>query len=90
MTYAPVDAWSASFGGRYVSERYFTDNNTADRKADAYFVADAKVVVELPAFANARWSAYLAVNNVFDKKYTVWEYEYADGRSAWLGLNARF
>lgn len=90
VTYAPADAWSASFGGRYVSERYFTDNNTADRKADAYFVADAKLVVELPAFANARWSAYLAVNNVFDKKYTVWEYEYADGRSAWLGLNARF
>lgn len=90
VIYAPADAWRASLGGRYVSKRYFTDNNTPDHKASAYFVADAKVAVDIPSSGAVRWNAYLAVNNLFDKKYTVWEYEYADGRTVWLGLNARF
>lgn len=91
VIYAPGDAWSASLAGRYVSERYFSDNNAPDHRAAAYFVSDAKVSVKLPFSRTAgQWSAYLAVNNLFDRKYTVWEYEYADGRNVWVGLSARF
>lgn len=89
--YAPSDAWSAAFAGRYVGERFFTDRNTSDRRASGYFVADAKITAKLPAsFGVGHLEAYLAINNVFDKKYTVWEYEYADRRNIWLGLNAKF
>lgn len=91
VTYSPGDAWSASFAGRYVGERYFTDFNTPDRRAAAYFVGDFKIAATLPSSgAMGRWEAYLAVNNVFDRKYTIWEYENADRRNVWFGLNAKF
>lgn len=91
VVYAPGGTWEASFMGRYVSKRYFTDNNIDSRSASAYFVADAKISARLPVPSlMGHWEAFVAVNNLFDKKYTVWEYEYADGRNAWIGINGRF
>lgn len=91
VIYAPGKTWEASLMGRYVSKRYFTDNNVENRAAPAYFVADVKFSTRLPAPDTlGRWEAFVAVNNLFDKKYTVWEYEYADGRNAWIGLHGRF
>lgn len=91
VVYAPGEEWNASLAGRYVSERFFRDSNTADHRAAPYFVGDAKINLRLPGDAlGGKWQAYLAVNNLLDRKYTVWEYEYADGRSFWAGVNARF
>lgn len=91
LIYVPSESWAVDVSGRYVGERYFRDNNTPDHRASAYFVADAKISMSLPfSQAVGKWSAYFAVDNIFDRKYTVWEYEYADGRTCWLGMNARF
>jgi outer membrane receptor protein involved in Fe transport len=90
VLYAPGDAWSLCLAGRYVDERYFTDRNTPDHRAPSYFVADAKLTVRLPAMGAGKWDAYLAVNNLFNEKYTVWEYENADRLNVWFGVNGKF
>lgn len=91
VAYVPNKIWNARFAGRYTGERYFTDRNTPDRRASGYFVGDAKFTARIPSPANAgQWNAYLAINNVFDKKYVVWEDENADRRNFWIGVNGRF
>lgn len=91
VTYAPTEAWNVGFAGRYVGERYFTDYNLPNRRAAGYFVGDIKITAKLPPSDRmSRWEAYLAINNVFDRRYSVWEYEYADRRNVWLGLSAKF
>lgn len=90
LQYAPGGMWSTSFAGRYVGERYFTDRNTPDRRAGGYFVGDLTISASLPSGATGRWSAYLAINNLFDKKYSEYEYTYADRRNYWIGLSGRF
>lgn len=91
VVYAPNKTWDARLGGRYVSERFFTDRNTPDHRAPGYFVADAKVSAKLPVSNRVgEWEAYVAVNNLFDKRYTEWEYEFADGRNIWFGVSGKF
>lgn len=91
LVYAPGNEFEARIGGRYVDERFFTDRNLPDRRAPSYFVADAKVSVKLAVSRPGRpWEAYVAVNNLFDKQYTEWENEYADGRNIWCGVTGRF
>lgn len=87
VVYAPSSQWEARIGGRYVSSIYFTDTNTADHRASGYLVADAKVSMKLPAPGS---EVFVAVNNLFDKKYTVFEYENADRRNFWAGVSAKF
>lgn len=92
VVYAPGTSWDARIGGRYVDEIFFNDNNNSKQRAGGYFVADAKVSARLPIPGAAdKWEAYLAVNNLFDRKYaTYWQYEYADRRNAWIGVNGKF
>lgn len=91
VVYAPNKTWDARVGGRYVSERYFTDRNQPNHRAPGYFVADAKVSAKLPVSNRVgEWEAYVAVNNLFDKRYTEWEYEFADERNFWLGISGKF
>jgi outer membrane receptor protein involved in Fe transport len=91
VVYAPNKTWDARISGRYVSERFFTDRNTPDHRAPGYFVADAKISAKLPVSSGmGQWEAFVAVNNLFDKRYTEWEYEFSDGRNYWLGASGRF
>jgi outer membrane receptor protein involved in Fe transport len=87
VVYAPSSQWEARIGGRYVSSIYFTDANTSNHRAPDYFVADAKFSVKLPIPGS---EVFVAVNNLFDKKYVVWEYENADRRNFWAGVSAKF
>lgn len=87
VVYAPSNQWEARIAGRYVSSVYFTDANTPDRRASDYFVADARVSMRLPAPGS---EVFIAVNNLFDQKYVVWENERADRRNVWAGISARF
>ena len=89
--YAPSDRFYARVSGRYVDDYYFNDRNTADALNPAHFVADAKIGWRLPATDLARDAELsLAINNLFDKRYSEQQYETMDGRDVWLGLNARF
>ncbi|HUW49439.1 MAG TPA: TonB-dependent receptor [Sulfuricella sp.] len=91
VVYTPNKTWDARVGGRYVSERFFTDRNTPDHRAPGYFVADAKASAKLPVSSGiGQWEAFAAINNLFDKRYTEWEYEFADERNFWLGVNGKF
>lgn len=91
VVYAPNKTWDARVGGRYVSEKFFTDRNIPNRRAPGYFVADAKVSAKLPVPNKVgEWEAYVAVNNLFDKRYTEWEYEFADERNIWFGVSGKF
>lgn len=91
VVYAPNKRWDARVGGRYVSEKFFTDRNLSNRRASGYFVADAKVSAKLPVPNRVgEWEAYVAVNNMFDKRYTEWEYEFADERNIWFGVSGKF
>ncbi|MFZ2266436.1 MAG: TonB-dependent receptor [Azonexus sp.] len=91
VTYAPSDSWYGRISGRHVAAYYFNDQNTADARNPAHFVADAKIGVNLPTGGFARkLELSLAINNLFDKRYGEQQYEYLDGRNIWLGLNARF
>jgi Outer membrane receptor for ferrienterochelin and colicins len=91
VVYTPNTRWMVRLGGRYVSDRYFDDRNTVAAHVGGYFVADAKINAKLPFPASTgTWEASLAVNNLFDKAYSEWRNEVADGRTVWLGINGRF
>lgn len=92
LAYGTGDGWEARVGGRYVSEVFFANDNNPVNQAGGYFVADAKVSAELPQVGGlGALEAYLAVNNLFDRKYFQYnEYTYADGRTVWLGVSGKF
>lgn len=83
--------FTARVAGRYVDARYRDDANTAASKAGSFFVADAKISKRLsPGGAIGHLDISLAVNNLFDRKYSEFWYEKADGRNCWLELAAKF
>ncbi len=83
--------FTARVAGRYVDERYRDDANTEAKKAGSFFVADAKISKRLSlGGALKHLDISLAVNNLFDRKYSEFWYEKADGRNYWLGLAAKF
>lgn len=91
LSYVPDSKWDLNVNGRYVGERYFDNYNTDDHRAGGYVVGDARLNLRL--IENPRrgcWETYLAVNNIFNRRYVVWEYEYADERTLSIGVNARF
>lgn len=89
LTYAPGDAWSATINARYVSGLYF-NNLTQAQWADGYTQVDAKVSAKLPV-QGQKLEAFLAVNNLTDKKYEAFnKTERTDGRTVTVGLNGRF
>lgn len=89
VTYAPGDAWSATINARYVSGLYF-NRLTQAQWADGYTQVDAKISAKLP-FQGQKLEAFLAVNNLTDKKYESFNKgEWSDGRTFTVGLNGRF
>lgn len=91
VIYAPSERYYLRLAGRHVDAYYFNDRNTADARNPGHFVADAKIGWRLPAGGAVRRAELtLAVNNLFDKRYSEQQYETMDGRNVWLGLNAAF
>lgn len=89
VTYGPNSMWSATLNARAVSGLYF-NNLTAAQWSGGYFQADAKVSAKLP-FGDEKWEAFLAGNNLTDKKYQPFNIgEWSDGRTFTVGVNGRF
>lgn len=89
VTYEPNSTWSATLNARAVSGLYF-NNLTPAQWSGGYFMADAKVSAKLP-FAGEKWEAFLAGNNLTDKKYQPFNIgEWSDGRTFTIGVNGRF
>lgn len=83
--------FTARVAGRYVDARYRDDANTVAKRAGGFFVADAKISKRLSlGGALKHLDISLAVNNLFNKKYSEFWYEEADGRNYRLELTARF
>lgn len=82
--------WSGSVIGTYVGKMYSRDDNS-DRvngvpgSYDPYFAVNSKLGYRF----SDRWSAALSVKNLFDRDYFQGT-SIADGRSYYLGLDARF
>jgi vitamin B12 transporter len=77
-------AWTVGFTVHATGERYDSPNQDPATLLPAYFVADARVAYRLNKF----WSAELAANNLFDRKYeTAIGYE---GRRRGVLLSVRF
>jgi iron complex outermembrane receptor protein len=85
-----------SLSANYVGERYFiNDQENILPRMGAYFVADAKL-----SFEKGLFSAYLAVNNLFDEEYyeygaagyprTYKNYYPANGTNFTLGASVKF
>lgn len=89
VTYEPNSTWSATLNARAVSGLYF-NNLTPAQWSGGCFQADAKVSAKLP-FGGEKWEAFLAGNNLTDKKYQPFNIgEWSDGRTFTIGLNGRF
>jgi TonB-dependent siderophore receptor len=89
ITYDNPDIVTARIAGRYVGERYFDNRNT--EKAGVFFVADAKVSKRFSLSGMMEEAEIsFAVNNIFDKEYTEFQFERADGRNCWVELSFRF
>lgn len=85
VTYAPDSTWSATLNGRAVSGVYLRDL-TAAQWSGGYFIADAKLSSKLP-FGTDKWEAFLAINNLTDKKYQPWRIgEWTAGRTFTVGV----
>ncbi|KAF0120668.1 MAG: iron complex outermembrane recepter protein [bacterium] len=81
--------FSANLTGRYVSKRYFNDENkdTVNRvhgSYDPYFIAEAKVSYRVTEFATLS----LSMDNIFDRYY--FSYYQAPGRSWFSELTIKF
>ena len=89
ITYEPNSTWSATLNGRAVSGLYF-NNLTPAQWSGGYFQADAKVSAKLP-FGGEKWEAFLASNNLTDKKYQPSNIgEWSDGRTFTIGIDGKF
>lgn len=89
ITYEPNSTWSATLNGRAVSGLYL-NNLTPAQWSGGYFQADAKVSAKLP-FGGEKWEAFLASNNLTDKKYQPSNIgEWSDGRTFTIGIDGKF
>lgn len=99
LVYAPSSDWSASLTGtwhssQYVRQWYCPSNNTNTQEChlEGYFTADAKLTRAIRPFGGKdRWSAWIAVNNLGDKRYRqYYPFEYSDGRIWTVGIDGKF
>ena len=89
FTYETAGTWSVTLNGRWVDSQYFF-NLTEEQESDSYFQADALVRTKAPGF-NGKLDAFLAVNNITDKKYQPFNIdEWSDGRTVTVGINGKF
>lgn len=91
VTYTPSEGYFARLGGRYVDEFYYDDRNTPDARNPGYFVADLKIGAQLPVGGPLRkLELTAAVNNLLDREYGEEQFEVADERNYWIGVNGSF
>lgn len=98
-TYSPGGPWSASLFATYRTDKYLArsfvcPSNNAERyncHLGGYLTADAKLTTRLPIGGQDRWSAWLAVNNITDKRYQEYQwFERSEGRTVAVGIDGKF
>ncbi len=86
VTYEAGGDWSATLNARAVSRSKFSSG----QKIAGYLNADAKIMRRIP-LGSGNWDAFLAVNNLTDKKYeTYMTGMWSDGRTVTAGMSGKF
>lgn len=66
FTYNFLPAWKVVLSGYFVDKQFLTsDNSNADIPLDSYTVIDTRL-----SYTKGNFTAYFAVNNIFDEKYS--------------------
>ncbi|MEJ2402927.1 MAG: TonB-dependent receptor [Candidatus Thiodiazotropha sp.] len=90
-TYVGNKGFGARVAGRYVSTRYWSDRHYDWTQLDNFFTVDTKLIQRFSLNGKLPdMELSLAINNLFDKSYSEWKGELADGRNWWLGVTTNF
>ena len=73
----PVSNWQISLLAKYVSDQYLDNSEKEDRKLNAYYVQDLRLIYTLHGKIFHESTLIFQLNNIFNKKYEPNGYTYS-------------
>lgn len=69
IVFRPSNAWTIELPGKYVSKQYLDNTGSEDRKLDAFYTQDLRVVFNTSRILGTRIQVIGQLNNLFDVRY---------------------
>lgn len=77
INFLPVHNLELSLSGKYAGKQYLDNTQDENRKLDAFYTQDARIILTLQNKIFKEWKIIGQLNNIFDKKYEPNGYTYS-------------